>query len=64
VFGALGAIGEVLPSTSRRRDIRPIKAMSEHVNEGGTLLSERVHVREIVVIPMPLGCRIDPAHLV
>jgi hypothetical protein len=52
-FGADGAIGDiaaVAPPQTRKASGR-LQATPEKVNETGTLVSERVHLREIVVIP-------------
>jgi hypothetical protein len=43
---------KVLPSTSQQRTSGRSKPTLAKLNETGTLLAERVHVREIVVIPL------------
>jgi hypothetical protein len=50
-FGAVGASIEVLPSRPQNlQGVRLTEAIREKVNETGTLVSERVHLCEIVVI--------------
>jgi hypothetical protein len=56
-FGADGAIGEAAAATPQKPARRAVdcKPMPEKLNETGTPVSERVHLREIVVIPGRAG---------
>jgi nucleoside-diphosphate kinase len=68
-FGADGAIGETatLASRNARRTFGRSKPIGKKLNEAGTLVSERVHVCEIVVIPASgragTGRRFSPGRL-
>jgi len=49
----MGAIGEIAALTSPKtcEAFGRLKPMPEKLNKTGTLVSDRVHLREIVVIP-------------
>ena len=65
----MGAIGEIAALTSPKtcEAFGRLKPMPEKLNKTGTLVSDRVHLREIVVIPgvdcLARDRRISPGRL-
>jgi hypothetical protein len=62
-FGADGAFGESCRNTPKTCEAcGRLQPTPEKLNETGTLVSERVHLREIVVIPGCDGLPDNPGH--